>query len=44
MMWRAETDARFYDRLLRAWGTGRHFVPEREASGIRGAVARVLAL
>ena len=45
MMWRAETDARFYDRLLRACGQrARHFVPEREASGIRGAVARVLAL
>ena len=45
MMRRAETDARFYDRLLRACGQrARHFVPEREASGIRGAVARVLAL
>jgi len=45
MMRRAETDARFYDRLLRACGQcARHFVPEREASGIRSAVARVIAL
>lgn len=44
MMRRAETDPRFYDRLLRACGQrAKHFAPEREARGIRRAVAHVIA-
>lgn len=43
VMRRAEADLRFYDRLQRACAQrARHFEPQREASGIRGAVARVI--
>ncbi len=43
MMWRTETDSRFYDRLQRACAQrAKYFEPGREAAGIRGAVARVM--
>lgn len=42
MLRRAETDTRFYDRLVRACAQrAKHFEPDREAAAIRNAVARV---
>lgn len=44
LMRRAEADARYYERLQRACQQrAKYFEPDREAAGIRGSVARVMA-